>query len=317
MRIPDHWKHLYRPEEVPLPNGVPNPDLQRRVQAEIVDRDFNGDPTNADSSHIDYRKVPTGEAETEGEIRQYIAEYYGMIANVDWNIGRLLDWLDSAGVADDTCVFFFSDHGDMLGQHGLYCGNKRVAYRGAMHVPVIARWPGQIEPNTVSDALIDFSIDAMPTLLDLAGAPIPPGLFGKSLWQILSGGSTQEHDAVFYQLMLQSQGLEGDIHPRALRGYRSKDWLYVRDKEGPRWLFDLRADPDEEHNLACDDSHSDTLNNLDAWVLNRMRDSGDNWDQEHEFPPPDFVSHKDAAEEHRNLLRQAIVETLPRSSNGI
>ena len=80
MRIPDHWKTLYRPEEVPLPRGVPDPDLQRRVQREILRREFAGDPTNADHSHIDYRRVPPGEPETEAEIRQYIAEYHGMIA---------------------------------------------------------------------------------------------------------------------------------------------------------------------------------------------------------------------------------------------
>ncbi len=315
MRIPDNWKYLYRPEEVPLPKGVPNPDLQRKVQAEIVTRDFGGDPANADSSHIDYREIPAGEPETEAEIRRYIAEYYGMIANVDWNVGRILNWLDASGIAEDTFVLLFSDHGDMLGQHGYYCGNKRVAYRGAMHVPVIARWPGRIAAKAVSDALIDLSIDAMPTLLDLAGAPTPPDVMGKSFWPILSGAATQSHEAVFYQLMLQSRGLEGDIHPRALRGCRSRNWLYVRDQDGPKWLFDLRVDPDENHNLVCQAAYSDVLYGLDDWVLKRMLDTGDDWNQEHEFPPPDFVTHKDAAKRHGRLLDQAVIETFPRSRN--
>lgn len=313
MRIPEHWKTLYRPEEVPLPKGVPNPDLQRKVQAEIVAHDFGGDPTNADSSHIDYRRVPTGEPETEEEIRQYVAEYYGMIANVDWNIGRILDWLDSSGLAEDTFVLFFSDHGDMLGQHGFYCGNKRIAHRGAMHVPVIARWPKKIEAGVVSSALIDLSVDAMPTLLDVAGAAPADDVMGKSLIPVLLGDQPEMHEKVFYQLTLQTGGLEGDVHPRGLRGVRSKDWLYVRDKGAPRWLFDLQTDPDEETNLIDHSDYATQQSELDAWVIGRMSETGDNWDQEHSFPPPDFVTHKDAAEEHGRLLERAVIELAPTS----
>ncbi len=313
MRIPDHWKYLYRPEEVPLPKGVPNPELQRKVQLEVLQRDFGGDPANADFSHIDYRDVPPGEPETEDEIRQFIAEYYGMIANVDWNVGRILDWLDASGLYENTFVLVFSDHGDMLGQHGYYCGAKRVAYRGAMHVPVIARWPGKIAANSVSEALVDLSIDAMPTLLEVAGVQTPHDVMGRSLLTALSGEADKGHEKVFYQLMLQSRGTEGDIHRRALRGCRSKEWLYVRDKNGPKWLFDLLADPDEENNLVCDAAYADVLRDLDRWVLKRMQDTADNWDQEHAFPPANFVTHEDAYEEHGRLLSQAVVETFPRS----
>lgn len=313
MRVPEHWKTLYRPEEVPLPKGVPDPDLQRKVQAEIVAQDFGGDPTNADSSHIDYRRVPAGDPETEAEIRQYVAEYYGMIANVDWNIGRILDWLDAKDLAKDTFVLFFSDHGDMLGQHGYYCGNKRVAYRGAMHVPVIARWPGRIAARSTSDSMVDLSVDAMPTLLDLAGAPPANDVMGESLAPILFGDKAAGHQAVFYQLMLQTGGLEGDVHPRALRGCRSKDWLYVRDRYGARMLFDLKADPNEDNNLVNRREYAGIQLGLDTWVLDRMTETGDDWDKEHAFPPPDFVTHKNAAKEHGRLLANAIVEIAPRS----
>ena len=313
MKIPGHWKSLYRPEEVPLPQGVPDPELQLQVQGERIAREFGGDPTNADHSHIDYRLVPAGEPETEEEIRQYVAEYYGMIANVDWNVGRMLDWLDASGLAEDTVVLFFSDHGDMLGQHGYYCGNKRVAYRGAMHVPVLARFPRHFPAGHVSDALIDLSVDAMPTILRIAGKACPEGLHGVSFLQQLRGREGGGRDAVYYQLMLQSKGLEGDVHPRALRGFRSKDWLFVRDRDGPRMLFDLWKDPDENNNLVADPEYSRTMSKLDRWVLERMKDTTDNWEQEHSFPPPDFISHSDAARAHGLMLEGAIVLNAPKS----
>ncbi len=313
MKIPDHWKHLYKPGEVLLPKGVPDPELQKKVQGEIIARDFGGDPTNADHSHIDYRKVPSGEPETEDEIRKYIAEYYGMIANVDWNVGRILDWLDARGIADNTCILVFSDHGDMLGQHGYYCGNKRVAYRGSMHVPVLVRYPGQLPAGRVSDALIDLSVDSLPTLLEIAGIAAPPGIHGKSFLAQARGSGIDTHDAIYYQLMLQKGGLEGDVHPVALRGCRDRNWLYVRSKDGPRMLFDLKADPDEEVNLISDPSYAEQLASLDNWVLARMKETSDDWDQEHEFPPPDFVTHKDAARLHGQTLKQARILTAPGS----
>ena len=319
MRIPEHWKNLYRPDEVHLPKGVPNPDQQRKVQSKIVERDFGGDPRNAESSHIDYREVPVGEPETEAEIRQYLAEYYGMIANVDWNIGRLLNWLDATGLTDDTFVLFFSDHGDMVGQHGYYCGNKKTAYRGSMQVPVIARWPSKVEAGFVSDCLVDLSVDMMPTLLDIADTETPSHCVGHSFLPAMKGEAAPGHDAVYYQLMLQSKGLEGDIHPAALRGCRSKEWLYVRDKNVSRMLFDLRADPDEERNLVGSDGYSDNsgkLKELDEWVLRRMQETGDDWDQEHAFPPPDFVTHKQAAVEHGKELTRAVIELAPKSRSG-
>lgn len=314
MKIPDHWKYLYRPEEVPLPKGVPDPELQRKVQGNIIAQDFGGDPTKADHSHNDKREIPAGEPETEEDIRRYIAEYYGMIANVDWNIGRLLDWLDASGNAENTFVLVFSDHGDMFGQHGYYCGHKRLAYRGSMHVPVLVRHPGHVPPGTVCDALIDLSVDALPTLLDVAGQETPTDIHGRSFTQLAAGErSALTNDAIFYQLMLQTGGLEGDVHPRSLRGRRDKNWLYVRDKLGPQMLFDLRTDPDEEVNLVANPAFSGVLAELDAWVLAKMDETGDDWDQEHPFPPPNFVTHQDAARLHGATLQQAVTLTAPRA----
>ena len=140
MDMPDHLRRIYKPEEVPLPVGVPDPELQARVQKHRNEVLCGGDPRAGHKSHASHETKPKGEIETEAEIREFIAEYYGMIHNIDWNLGRILNQLDALGIAEDTMVIFLSDHGDMLGQHGSFCGIKNQGFRAAMHVPLIVRY---------------------------------------------------------------------------------------------------------------------------------------------------------------------------------
>ena len=233
--------------------------------------------------------------------------YISPIAKIDRNVGRILDWLDAKGIAENTFVIFFSDHGDMLGQHDYYCGNKRVPYRGSMQVPVIARYPGRFPAGHVSDCMIDLSVDTMPTVLQLCSIPCPEDIHGRSFLPLLQGEMGSTRDSVMYELIRQSRGTEGDVHPTPRRGIRTKDWLYVREPDGPYLLFDLRNDPHEETNLVGDPRHSETMAELDRRVTRNMMDTGDDWDPEHDSPPPDFVTHEDAAQIHGDLLGRAIV----------
>ena len=254
------------------------------------------------------RKVPAGEPETEDEIRQFIAEYYGMISNIDFNVGRILNWMDARGIAEDTLVVFFSDHGDMLGQHGHYCGVKRLAYRASMQVPIIVRYPGHFPAGHVANPMIDVSIDTMPTMLELCGIEVPQEVQGRSYLPLLQGNQAPTRDHVFYELMLQADGTEGDAQPVPRRGIRTREWLYVCEEDRPFMLFDLTNDPGEDHNLVGDPSFSATISRLHARVLKIMEETGDAWDKGHQFPPPDFVTHADAAEAHgRELRERAIV----------
>ena len=115
MDMPDYLRTVYSPDEVPLPPGVPNMALQRRFQHIRNQVWCGGDPRSGHTSHTRNDTIPKGEPETEADIRKFIAEYYGMIHNIDWNLGRILNALDRQGVAEDTVVMFFSDHGDMCG----------------------------------------------------------------------------------------------------------------------------------------------------------------------------------------------------------
>ncbi len=301
MNMPDHYRHLYDPNEVPLPVGVPNPELQRSFQKLRSEVYCGGDPRSRFHSHAAYDTKPPGEPETEAEIRQFIAEYYGMITNIDGNIGRILNQLDALGIADNTMVVLVSDHGDMLGQNGHYCGIKCQAFRGAMHVPLIVRYPDRFKPQR-TEALVDVGVDMMPTLLDLCGIDAPEEMDGESYLKVLDGQATEARDEIMYQVFTQDDGQQTEFSPYAQRGIRTKDWLYVRHKDRRVMLYDERADYHEQNNLVDDPAYASMMDEFDARLTAHMEATGDDWDMAADYPPPDFLTHAEAKEYLENVL---------------
>jgi len=293
MDMPEFLKKIYRHDEVPLPVGVPNPQLQQSVQKRRNEDYCGGDPRSGHKSHTVNDTKPVGEPETEAEIRQFIAEYYGMIHNIDWNLGRILNQLDGLGIAQNTMLVFLSDHGDMLGQHGSFCGIKNHAYRAAMQVPLIIRYPERFAPQQTS-AMVDVGVDMMPTLLDLCHVEPPEGMHGKSYLSVLDGKANDARDAIMYQVFTQTGGNPGEFAPFAERGIRTKEWLYVRHKGERVMLFDEQADFHEQDNLVGDASYAALMDEFDARITAHMSDTGDDWDMAADFPPPDFLTHAEA-----------------------
>jgi len=266
---PPYYDGLYRPDEVPVrPNTPGEPDKLKRA-------------------------------------RSFLAKYYGLVANVDHNVGRILNWLDAKGIADDTVVVLVSDHGDMAGEHGLY--GKKVPYDSSMRVPLIVRYPKRFAAGHVVSSLVDASVDTMPTLLELCGVPVPDGVQGRSYLSLLDGGSEPARSEVYYEVIMQREGPER--FPRPERGVRTLDWLYVRTKDRPKMLFNLRDDPYEMCNLIDGGGHERTIAELDRLLCGHMERTGDDWGIEAKFPPPDFVTHEEGARRLEQLLRTAIVET--------
>lgn len=293
MQMPDWMRRTYRPEEVPLPPGVPDPELQRLVQKHRNEVLCGGDPRSGHKSHAAHETKAVGEPETEAEIREFIAEYYAMIHNIDWNLGRILNLLDALAIAENTVVVFLSDHGDMLGQHGSFCGIKNQAYRAAMQVPLIVRYPARFKPRR-SEAMVDVGVDMMATLLELCGIEMPQGRDSRSYLPALDGTASEHRDAIWYQVFTQTGGNPGEFAPFAERGIRTKDWLYVRRKDHRAMLFDERADPDEQFNLVDDPAHAALMDGFDARIAAHMAESGDDWGMAADFPPPNWVTHAEA-----------------------
>jgi len=184
------------------------------------------------------------------DARAVQAAYYGMIEQLDEQLGRLLDALERSGQRERTLILFMSDHGEMLGDHGLLLKGCRF-YEGLVRVPMIWAWPGQIQAGLRSSALCELT-DIVPTLLQACGRPAPEGTQGRSLWPILRGDADprQHRDFVrceYYRALQDNR--------RGFRGtyatmYRDRRYKLVRYHGlGLGELFDLQQDPHEFDNL--------------------------------------------------------------------
>ncbi|MCA9074218.1 MAG: sulfatase-like hydrolase/transferase [Planctomycetaceae bacterium] len=188
--------------------------------------------------------------------------YYGAISHIDREVGRILQTLEEAGVADNTIVVFSSDHGDQLLEHGLT--GKNCFFEASVRVPFIIRFPQQVEPGQY-DELIE-SVDLLPTLFELAGLPEPYENQGRSLMPLIGDADRpyEPKQAVFSENVIpevitsgsgldfqfqKGEGVKGIRHPDA-KMVRTRRWKYCYYPEGYAELYDLEADPNEMHNLA-------------------------------------------------------------------
>jgi len=160
--------------------------------------------------------------------------YFACVSYVDAQVGKVLGELDRLGLADDTVVVLWGDHGWHLGEHGFW--GKHNTLNNALQAPLIIRAPGRRTGRSAS--LVEFA-DLFPTLCDLAGIPIPPQVEGTSLVPVLDNPKRQVKQAVF------SRWGDG-------RAVKTDRYLYTEWATGERMLFDHRIDPDENFNIAGD-----------------------------------------------------------------
>lgn len=179
-------------------------------------------------------------------LEHLVRNYYRVLLSVDDNVGRLLDALDEHGLADDTIVVYTSDNGFFLGEHGLY--DKRLMYEESIRVPLLIRYPRRIEGGRVDSTNMVLGIDIAPTLLELAGVPVPAGLHGRTLVPLLEGRQPAWRDSFLYEFY--EYPAEHCI--RKHRGIRTARWKLLHFWEHPEEyeLFDLENDPGETTNLA-------------------------------------------------------------------
>jgi arylsulfatase A-like enzyme len=180
--------------------------------------------------------------------RAAIAVTYGMIEYIDAGVGRILATLDRLGATDDTIVVFTSDHGDMMGDHGLML-KLIMHFQGCLRVPLIIRAPGRSASRTSSLAA---SIDLPHTLLDLCGVAEYQGMQGTSLVPVLDDPSATVRDAVLVEDDFPSAEV-GSPFPIKTRTAVTSTHRYTRDSDGFEMLYDLDRDPDELTNLATED----------------------------------------------------------------
>jgi choline-sulfatase len=179
------------------------------------------------------------------EQRRAVAAYYAMVETVDTMFGQVLDALQLAGQdLDDWIIVFTSDHGEMLGEHGVW--EKQRFFEGSVRVPLVIRWPRRFAAGTVGHNV--NTCDLFATLCELAELPVPPGLDSRSLAPLMAADSSEWDD----ESISQFNGTRLMIKRGALK------YQFYGD-EGPEVIFDLAADPDETHNVAAESGHAAAL----------------------------------------------------------
>ncbi len=200
----------------------------------------------------------------ERKARATRAYYYSMVQLIDKRLGEILDTLDEQGLRENTIVVFTTDHGEMLGDHGI--GQKGpLIYEGVTHIPFLMRYPAGFEPGNIDDCV--SLTDVVPTILDFVQIEDSAARDGISLKNYLQGGMAPERKGV---------RIEYKEEPDRIR-YKcwvTKDWklaVYLGESFGE--LYDLTNDPGERNNLFHCPEHHETKTSLLIEMLNDMESS--------------------------------------------
>jgi arylsulfatase A len=200
------------------------------------------------------------------------AAVYAMIENLDANVGRMLAKLDSLDLAENTIVMFFSDNGPNTPRfNGGMRGGKGSLFEGGQRVPCFIRWPGKLEAGMRVPQIAQH-VDVLPTLLDLAGVPLPQTqpLDGVSLAPLLRGEAVKWPERLLFEVTGRG-GKDGTIIPKYPGTVRSDTHRWVHDNK-QEMLFDLRSDPGEKNNIAAQQPEiAATLSKAyDAWFADAI-----------------------------------------------
>ena len=245
---PKPFDTMFDPAEIPMPHRAVGeleskpPQWVDHVARTIASLPYRSmDPELPGGVESAYARFP------EDKTRRMLAAYYGQIAHLDKQVGRLLDALKARGLYDNTLVLFLSDHGD-------YCGNNWAFYKYAglydslIRVPFVIKWPGEAPRGRTVGELVSL-IDIAPTLLDAAGVEGPGEADGVSLRPLLEGGPVHWRHELF-------------VETGATTAIVTPDWKLVRWRDGTEELYDRRDDPHDLDNLDGDPDHADTQADL-------------------------------------------------------
>lgn len=217
------------------------------------------------------------------KVRYDLAGYYSHISALDDMVGEVIGKLKSEGILNNTIILFTSDHGDLLGSHGIY--KKQRPYEECIRIPMLFYYNGNNNiKKGVYNAMIN-SEDIMPTLLGLSGVKVPNTVEGVDFSQYLQGKEKDPKDTVAIITCVQPFG----NWPRTkggkeFRGIRTPHYTYVRDLNGPWLLFNDHKDPYQMHNLVNDPEYADLQKKLDDVLNQHLKATNDQF-----LPGPVYV----------------------------
>ena len=259
-------KYLARADSLPLPNYLPG-EWEDKTVFQRLDHAHAYNNTST-PHHFCFDEM------TPEDHRNIKAAYYAMVELIDIQFGRLMAALEESGEIDNTIVVFTSDHGEMLGDHGIYLKGPYF-YEGMAHVPLIVSWKGHFTPGVRLQTLTELT-DLAPTFEELCLGEIEPGVQGRSLAGVLTGRQdpASHRDSVYceyYEAM--PWHTQPEAHGTMVFDGRYKLSRFHTSKEGE--LYDLQADPGELRNLWADPAHSQVKIRMLELLADRMADTVD------------------------------------------
>jgi arylsulfatase A-like enzyme len=233
---------FYRPKDMVNDfNGVPIP------KPKTFDEDLKGYPgkpravADADDK-IGYSEVFSDDPRS---LEELVKDHYAGVQDNDRNMGAVWQELERQKITDDTAVLLSSDHGFFLGEHHLY--DKRLMYEPSIRVPMMLRYPKHVKPGTKREEMV-LNLDMAPTLLELAGLPVPAEMQGKSMLPLAEGKANVTWRKDWLYEYYEYPGFE---NVRPCRGVRTERYKLIHFFIEPQEfeLYDLQKDPDEMNNL--------------------------------------------------------------------
>ena len=213
---------------------------------------------------VKWRQITGIDEVTEAEILRARAAYYGLTTRLDLLIGRVLDRLEAHGFAEDTLVVYTSDHGDQLGERGLWW--KQTFFDDSAKVPLILRWPGHLPAGERRAQVVNL-VDLGPTLLDAVGGPALPGIDGTSFLGAARDAAAPWLDLTFSEYCTDGTARWDGGNAVVQRMVRAGTWKLIYYHGHRPQLFDLAADPLETRDLARDPAHDATRDRLLGLLL--------------------------------------------------
>lgn len=199
--------------------------------------------------------------------QRYMHDYLGCVLSVDESVGRLLQYLDDEGLAEDTIVVYSSDQGFYLGEHGWF--DKRWIYEESVSTPLMIRWPGVTKPGSRSSSIVSV-LDFPETFLEAAGQPIPSDMQGRSLIPILQGNTPADWRTSFYYHYYEYPGAHSVRKHYGVVTDRYKLFHFYEPDVNYWSMIDRQSDPQEMKNVFDDPAYASARIELNAELL-RLR----------------------------------------------
>ena len=270
--------HMYLNQDVPEPDTLYDDYANRASAASAAEMRVGVHMTATDIKAEISRDLPEHELR-KWAYQRYIKDYLRVVASIDDNVGRILDYLDDNDLTENTLVVYTSDQGFFLGDHGWY--DKRFMYEESLRMPFVMRYPAEIAPGT-SNGDIVCNVDFAPLFLDVAGIDVPAEMQGRSFRAMFAGDTPADwREALYYRYWMHKAHHNVYAH----YGIRTHDYkliYYYADALGqegtidetyePEWeLFDLKKDPYELNSVYHDPAYAETVQALTA-ALHRLQD---------------------------------------------